>query len=343
MTSRVARYLFSRRPVLAAGRWVVKSLDPSVFYRLWAETGRVDPSALDVVLAAWLTTDLVVADVGARWGVDEQWRRFQPHVRVVGFDPDEDECRRLNELEENADAISFVPVALGPSAGTATLYVTHEPACSSLYPPIDGLIQRRPMLEPSRLRETTTIAMTTLDQWFEGSGQSYLDVLKLDTQGAELGVLQGGTAALATVQMLEVEVEFNELYAGQPLFGEVDRFLRERGFVLWRLRQLVHYGLDTVASSRVSVPDSQHFDARPQPFSGQGGQLFWGHAYYIPRDVAFSEGNRPWQEAVRGACASSAFGFVDLALSQLLQARAQAPSEVAADLDRLLSDAVAGF
>ena len=342
ITTRLARWLFSRRLVLSAGRELVKRLDVSVFYRLWSEAQRLDPSALDEALGALLTTDLVVVDVGARWGAGDRWRAFRPHVRVVGFDPDEDECHRLAAQEED-DAVSYVPVALGATSGDATLHLTVEPACSSLYPPIEDLIAARPMLTSSRPTGTARVALRTLDDWFATSDLDHIDVVKLDAQGAELAILEGAPKALATVRLLEVEVEFNELYAGQPLFADVDRFLRAGGFVLWRLKQLVHYGLADVPSSYVRVPDTQHFDARPHPFDAQGGQLFWGHAYYVRREMAFP-GDAPadWQQAVRDACGASAFGFTDLALSLLAHARAAAPSAASAHLDRLLAAGVPG-
>lgn len=275
------------------------------------------------LLAGWLEEPLVVVDVGARWGAAERWRRYGPHVRVVGFDPDEDECARLTALEPEDGVVAYVAAALGATDGSATLHVTAEPACSSLYPPDPDVLRHRPDLHVMAPAGTTEVTMTTLDRWFAGSGVPHVDVLKLDTQGSELGVLQGGEAVLAGVRLLEVEVEFNELYTGQPLFGDVDRFLRDRGFVLWRLQHLVHYGTDEVPAAATPVPDEQFFDSEPVPVPGRGGQLFWGHAYFVRRELAFPPTPAPgWQRAVRDACAATAYGFSDLALAVLGRAKA---------------------
>ena len=106
---------------------------------------------------------------------------------------------------------------------------------SSLYPPIDGLADERPALEVIRPDGEEVVTITTLDDWLAGSAFDEVHVLKLDTQGSELGVLEGAERELANVRVLEIEVELNPIYAGQPLFGDVDRFLHDRGFVLWRL------------------------------------------------------------------------------------------------------------
>jgi hypothetical protein len=116
--------------------------------------------------------------------------------------------------------------------------------------------------------------------------------------------------------VLEIEVELNPIYEGQPLFGDVDRFLRDRGFVLWRLSNLTHYGLSDVPADAVVVEDRHFFDSQTVEISGGGGQLFWGHAYYVAADVLES-GPVSREIGVRDACSLAAFGFVDLATSRL--------------------------
>ena len=57
-----------------------------------------------------------------------------------------------------------------------------------------------------------------------------IDFIKIDVQGAELPVLQNARRALSGAVVVQVEVEFVELYQGQPLFADVDLFLRAQGF-----------------------------------------------------------------------------------------------------------------
>jgi hypothetical protein len=165
-----------------------------------------------------------------------------------------------------------------------------------------------------------TVRITTLDTWLSESSLEAVHVLKLDTQGSELGVLEGAQQALGDVRVLEIEVELNPIYAGQPLFGDVDHFLRDRGFVLWRLGNLTHYGLADVPAEAVVVEDRHFFDTKTVEISGGGGQLFWGHAYYVPVDLLES-GPVSEEIGVRDACCLTAFGFADLAASRLRAAR----------------------
>jgi len=270
------------------------------------------PSA--AALGTLLDDDLVVVDVGARWGAGDRWRPFGPRVRVIGFDPDAEECARLAQLEPD---VRYVPVALADFDGQATLHTTVEPACSSLYPPRAELVATHPELRVMAPAGTTGIAVTTLDAWMAQDGLAAVHVLKLDTQGSELLVLRGATDALADVRFLEVEVELNPLYEGQPLFGDVDRFLRGHGFVLWRLGHLAHYGLP--GTGEVEVDDVHHFDSRPVPIAAGAGQVYWGHAHFVAADAL--DGTRTDRTtAVRDACAALAFGFADLARHRLRDA-----------------------
>ncbi len=68
-----------------------------------------------------------------------------------------------------------------------------------------------------------------------------MDAIKVDTQGSELEILEGAKETLRSVNLIEIEVTFNPKYDGQPLFAEVDQFLRSQGFVLWKFSSETHY------------------------------------------------------------------------------------------------------
>ena len=62
--------------------------------------------------------------------------------------------------------------------------------------------------------------------------------LSIDTQGTELAILKGAEKAInTTVVAVSIEVSFAPLYEGVPLFGELDNYLRSKGFILAGLDQ----------------------------------------------------------------------------------------------------------
>ncbi len=62
-----------------------------------------------------------------------------------------------------------------------------------------------------------------------------VDFLKIDVQGYELEIMRNGTSKLSNTVVIECEVEFVPMYRDQPLFGDIQCFLRDQGFVLHKL------------------------------------------------------------------------------------------------------------
>ncbi|HEX8771269.1 MAG TPA: FkbM family methyltransferase, partial [Acidimicrobiales bacterium] len=250
------------------------------------QVGRDAGEATTARLARFLSDPLVVVDVGCRWGFADHWHRLGDRCLAIGFDPDGAECDRLAEQYAGSPSVRLVPQGLGPEAGTATLYMTKNPGGYSLMPTVSDVVERHPALEGGRVVGTSSVEVTTLDGWCEAEGIRGVDVIKIDTQGSELGILQGAAQVLDSVRAVEVEVEFNPLYEGVPLFGDIDRYLREKGFVLWRLRDMAHYAQRGMARDWWSE-EFFYYDDLVARFLTGGGQLFWANAFYLRRPVAY--------------------------------------------------------
>ena len=82
---------------------------------------------------------------------------------------------------------------------------------------------------------------------------------------------------------VEVEVEFSPLYVGQPLFADIDTYLRRHQFVLWRLGGLTHYSEDPTAQ-RLNRQEQTYYDTLKVASHAGGGRLmrtvcfFWADA-----------------------------------------------------------------
>jgi hypothetical protein len=127
-------------------------------------------------------------------------------------------------------------------------------------------------------------------------GIERVDFLDLDTQGTELEILQGAAAFLSTsVVAIKTEVEFAELYQGQPLFGDLDRYLRDLGFVL--------FDLSRSHCRRQIVPADQL----------TRGQLVWGDAVYL-RDHGWFRNHASTDGTLRLSLVAAHLGFHDYAL-----------------------------
>jgi FkbM family methyltransferase len=282
-------------------------------------------------IAALLDRPVHGVDVGCRAAIRPQWRALGPYGSLVGFDADGEECARLN-----AGAVAgqerYEPIALAASTGEATLYLTADPESASLYPPNEDAIRRHPELWRHEPRGTTTVATTTLDAWAQRTQSEPIDVLKIDVQGAELDVLRGAEAGLPSVRALELEVEFQQLYVGQPLFGDVDAFLRERGFVLWRLRDISHCGLTRARRDESPFPAGDAVET-----TRSGGRIAWANAVYVRGELGDREAAQDWQQSARDACVSTLFDLPELVLVALERAVTDAPAGPRRTLQRQLA------
>jgi FkbM family methyltransferase len=254
---------------------------------------------------------VVVLDVGVRGGPHRRWQALGPALEFIGVDADEAECARLSSAAPPR-GVRYLPCAVGRSDGLeGTLHITKQPGCSSLLPPNDAFLQPFEYRRAFEVVKTVPVTLTTLDTLCAREGIRP-DVLKLDTQGSELDVLIGAEATLPSVCVLETEVEFNPVYLGQPLFGDIDAFLRDRGFGLLGLRR------DFWRRSATRV-------------SSAGGTLIHGDALYYRLRV-------PERQQERFALALAAYRQMDFA--EALMGDAGAPRERVTYLQRLVGKAL---
>jgi FkbM family methyltransferase len=293
----------------------------------------LSPSDL-VAVTGLLDRPVVAVDVGCRDGVRPAWRQLRPHALLVGFDPDPAECARLNELAGDPAQERYEALALAASEGERTLYLTADPQSSSLYPPNPRAIGRYPELWRHEPRGTETIITSTLDSWARRSDVRSIDALKVDVQGAELDVLRGGQQSLDSVRVIEAEVEFQELYEGQPLFTDVDAFLRDRGFGLWRLREIFHCALARAGRAEPVFGVGEYVE-----HTRLGGQIAWANAIYVRDELADASAPVSWLARARDACVSSIYGFPELTELALREAVASAPEPARATLASVLKGA----
>ena len=107
----------------------------------------------------------------------------------------------------------------------------------------------------------------SLNSYCAANGIDRIDLLKLDIQGGELAALCGAANLLerAAVKVLISEVEFVELYEGQPLFCSIVGFLARYGYGLYALPKLVPDELGQLCwADAVFCHDAILSDARAQ-------------------------------------------------------------------------------
>ncbi|APB35059.1 FkbM family methyltransferase [Gloeomargarita lithophora Alchichica-D10] len=211
------------------------------------------------------------------------WSVFAPNLTIYGFDADPEACDAAN-ADVKKQGINWqethIPLVLSHTCGTQTLYVTKNPMCSSLYPPNEPYLERFNGLDVMELDFAMQVETTTLDTFCQQEGVTGVDFLRTDVQGADLDVLRGAQNLLDQSGLaVEVEVIFAPLYVGQPLFANVDMFMREQGFTLMEIR--LHPGVPRRVLPMVSKPIYH-------------GQKLWANATYV-RDILAPETPDHWR------------------------------------------------
>jgi FkbM family methyltransferase len=146
--------------------------------------------------------------------------------RVTGFEP---QAAALAELQRKQGPNErYLPHAIGDGA-SHVLRICRAPGMTSLYEPDLVNLDLFGVLKPlAQVTAQVALHMRRLDDIAE-IGE--LDFLKIDIQGGELAVFEGGRDRLARAVVIQTEVSFITLYEHQPAFGDIDVELRRQGFV----------------------------------------------------------------------------------------------------------------
>lgn len=245
---------------------------------------------------------LVLADVGARGGLKRNWLAARKHLRVIGFEPDAQEYARLSR--EADPSRTFFHAALHNRREPMRLYVAKDHGLSSIFPPNREFVDSFPDADRFDTVEVRDVQADTLDNLLASGQAMDVDFIKADTQGSELFVLQGAARALeSSVFGVEVEAEFAPVYRDQPLFGDVDAFLRTRGLFLFDLRPV-----------RWKRAVGRHA-------GGPYGQIVWADALYLKSMPALESmlgtftKDLARSKVLRAISIALLYGYVDYALA----------------------------
>lgn len=230
-------------------------------------------------LADALRIDLPVVeilDIGARLEGEDRYAPLvkQNLARVTGFEPELSEFERL---KTRPGPYTYFPHVLG-AGGPATMHVTRYPGCTSLLEPDSAVIDVFQTIGASPpdgnflVVDKVGVETVRLD---DVPGLASPDYIKIDVQGAELQVLTHGKHTLSSALVVQTEVEFLPIYRNQPLFGDMQCFLREQGFVLHKL-------IDISGRTFRPIHDSAN------PFQAIS-QVLWADAVFVRNFIAFDK------------------------------------------------------
>jgi FkbM family methyltransferase len=189
-------------------------------------------------------TGALLLDIGANIGlISLNLLSLLPSTRVHAFEPGPRAAelfRRTITMNHLEDSITLHQQALATSKGSAS-FMLH----SSRHSSGDGFLDTG---RAGRCR-AIEVPTDTLDQWWESAGRPRVDAMKIDTEGAELWVLEGGVNLIKECRpALVLEVNSSNLVNYAHDADAVESLLLNHG-----------YTLQTLAGTRVPVGQLARF------------------------------------------------------------------------------------
>ncbi len=202
-----------------------------------------------------------VIDVGARDFSLEELNSLKESIDLICFEAEKKEAKRLQSKLNNHDfhKVRVFGLFIGnEDLAEKEFYLYKRLAESSSFEPSQNFVNE--FDSGFGIEKKISVNETTLEKVALNNSLNP-DLIKLDTQGSELDILSGAKELLNECLIIETEVEFMEMYSGQPLFHDISSFLYDRDFQLLYLNRV--------------------FKARNVPHIGRTrGQMIFGDALY---------------------------------------------------------------
>jgi FkbM family methyltransferase len=213
-----------------AARFAEKGLDiPHPWFDLIREAQRARP---DVLL-----------DIGAHVGeMAIEMARALPQTPVHAFEPTPSSYEKLaSRLAAYPNACAH-QIALGAKNESLSFFLNANEQTNSLLD--NGEVNSRFMPDETSHEKKIDVAVRRLDDWLEENIPSGQIMMKVDVQGAELLLVQGGEKTFRNrVQAILMEVEYIPLYQNSPSFHELSKVLHDEfDFVIAQIYPAQRFG-----------------------------------------------------------------------------------------------------
>ncbi len=174
----------------------------------------------------------LVLDVGANVGqfVDRLRHHYEYDGKVISFEPMLEARERLAARAAADGNWTVMDYGFGDAAGEHVLNVSENLQSSSLLPMHGRHEEAAP---DSQYIRKETIKIETLNNVFPELAAGAREIyLKIDVQGFEMRVLEGASAVLDKVRLVQLEMSVSEMYESEALVEELIAYMRARKFHL---------------------------------------------------------------------------------------------------------------
>lgn len=188
-----------------------------------------------------------VLDLGAADGSTTRFFATHfPECRITGFEPIAAMFKKAKETVRDLGNATVLNMACSDREGEADFHVSANFLSSSLLAARPDELKKESDAIQKSITEVSVekVKTTRLDTVAKDLGEILL--IKIDTQGTELMILQNGVETLKKTNFILAEVNNHSMYENTCQYYEVDAFLRGQGFRLSDLVVTYRDSKDTV-------------------------------------------------------------------------------------------------
>ncbi len=188
------------------------------------------PAFLPNKLDNWLTSQnyKTVIDVGANEGQFALMiRSLLPNASIISFEPIQEVFEKLKQRFSDDKKFIAYNCGLGDISGEISFHLNTYSPSSSIFEMNEI---HKEIFNYTTNDEFTTIKIEKLDSIVNDEEILQPFLLKIDVQGYEKFVLEGGSNIASKANTIILEISFKELYKDQPTFDEIYSILRSMNF-----------------------------------------------------------------------------------------------------------------
>jgi len=174
-----------------------------------------------------------ILDLGAAdGGTTRFFATHFPECRFTGFEPIKTMYEKATDAVKGIPNATILNIACADREGVADFHVSANYLSSSLLATVPGELHKETIAFRDSVSEKSVekVRVTTLDTAARELDKIVL--IKIDTQGTELMILQNGIETLKRTQFVLTELNNHSMYENTCQYYEVDAFLRQQGFRL---------------------------------------------------------------------------------------------------------------
>jgi FkbM family methyltransferase len=169
----------------------------------------------------------LIVDVGANEGYTvRSFLKYFKNPTIYAFEPLPECLEKLNKAYAQIPQVKIMPYALGADEREIVFNMHAQKGSSSVLEVSETGRQYHPNIDQNM--QKINVQQRRLDQCLPPD--TTIDLMKLDVQGYEMEVLKGASELLKNTRIIFSEIEFVPIYENQPLFSDIDNYLRSAGF-----------------------------------------------------------------------------------------------------------------